>query len=94
MISTIRSKIRQFIFKDFMLDLDDSDHDIKQSAKIDMPDPLTFKVQPAQGGTIVEVQSWDNKDDIYVTNLHIIPEGTDVASAVGSIVMMELLRRN
>jgi len=50
-------------------------------------------VQPAQGGTIVEVTSWDKKNEESMVKLHIIPDGENIADHVGKIVVMEMLRR-
>jgi hypothetical protein len=69
------------------------DYDEVEDNGISMPDPLEFKVQPAQGGTIVEVTSWDSKNEESMVKLHIIPDGENIADHVGKIVVMEMLRR-
>ena len=69
------------------------DYDEVEDNGISMPDPLEFKVQPAQGGTIVEVTSWDKKNEESMVKLHIIPDGENIADHVGKIVVMEMLRR-
>lgn len=68
------------------------DYEIEDNS-VSMPDPLEFKVQPAQGGTIVEVTSWNKKNEESVVKLHIIPDGENIADHVGKIVVMEMLRR-
>ena len=60
---------------------------------IEMPDPIRFKIQPAQGGTIVELQSYDNKKNERIIKIHVIADGKDIAESIGNIVTMELLRR-
>jgi hypothetical protein len=53
---------------------------------------LTFNVMSAQGGTIVQIRTYDRKADQTCTVTHVIPEGNDTATAIGHIVSMELLR--
>jgi len=53
---------------------------------------LTFNVMPAQGGTVVQIRTYDRKTDQTRTTTHVISEGDDVATAIGHIVSMELLR--
>jgi hypothetical protein len=60
---------------------------------IGLPSPLRFKVQKANGGTVIEVVNYDRKRDENNTTLHIIPDGEqDVAAAIGKIVTYELLK--
>ena len=60
---------------------------------VDLPNPFSFKIQKATGGTIVEVYHYDRKRDENVVNLHIISdEVEDVAGAIGRIVTVELLK--
>jgi hypothetical protein len=61
--------------------------------ELDLPNPLTFRVQQAEGGTIVEVRWYDRKTTEIVNKMHVIPTGADVADHVGKIVIMEMLRR-
>ena len=93
MINWMRQGLRNFIFKDVLVTKDDDyDNEIEDNG-ISMPDPLEFKVQPAQGGTIVEVTSWDSKNEESIVKLHIIPDSENIADHVGKIVVMEMLRR-
>jgi hypothetical protein len=93
MINWMRHSLRNFIFKDILVTKDDDyDNEVEDNG-ISMPDPLEFKVQPAQGGTIVEVTSWDSKNEESIVKLHIIPDGENIADHVGKIVVMEMLRR-
>lgn len=72
-----------------------NDYDLEdtQDRTVGLTDPLEFKVQIAQGGTIVEVTSWDSKNEESIVKLHIIPDGENIADHVGKIVVMEMLRR-
>ena len=60
---------------------------------IDLPDPIRFKVQAVNGGTIIETRWWDGKKDENRVKLHIVTSDNDLAEAIGKIVTMELLQR-
>jgi hypothetical protein len=47
---------------------------------------------PAQGGTVVQIRSYDRRSDRNNTITHVIPDGEDIATRIGHIVSMELLR--
>jgi hypothetical protein len=53
---------------------------------------LTFNVMPAQGGTVVQIRSYNRKADQDNLFTHVIPEGEDITTAIGHIVSMELLK--
>lgn len=60
---------------------------------IDLPDPIRFKVQAVNGGTVVETRWYDHKKDENRVKLHIITQDENVSEAIGKIVTMELLQR-
>jgi hypothetical protein len=60
---------------------------------IDLPDPITFKVQAVSGGTVVESRWYDYKKDEQRIKLHIITQEENLAESIGKIVTMELLQR-
>jgi hypothetical protein len=60
---------------------------------IDLTDPITFKVEAVQGGTLVETRWYDYKKDEQIRKLHIVNSDQDLAEAIGKIVTMELIRR-
>jgi hypothetical protein len=93
MINWIRNKLQTFVFKNLIINEEININNVEEDNSVNLPDPLEFKVQTAQGGTIVEVSSWDRKKDEPVVKLHIIPEGEDIADAIGKIVLMEMLRK-
>lgn len=65
------------------------------SDEIDLERPIRFKVAAAEGGMIVEVSSYDQKNDHTITKHHIIPDDVeDKAAAIARIVSWEFLRRN
>lgn len=66
---------------------------VSESGDVDI-EGLSFVVMPAQGGTIVQIRSYDRKTDRSNRSTHIIPEGEDIAYRVGQITSMELLRHH
>ena len=60
-------------------------------ASIDV-EGLSFNVMPATGGTVVQIRNYDRRTDRNNSTTHVIPDGEDVATAIGHIVSMELLR--
>lgn len=62
-------------------------------SSIDLPDPITFKVQAVSGGTLVETRWYDYKKDDQVVKLHIITQEENLSDSIGKIVTMELLQK-
>jgi hypothetical protein len=60
---------------------------------IDLPDPITFKVQAVSGGTVVESRWYDYKKDEQRVKLHIITQEENLSESIGKIVTMELLQK-
>jgi hypothetical protein len=60
---------------------------------IDLTDPISFKVEAVQGGTLVETRWYDHKKDESVRKLHIVTGDENLAEAIGKIVTMELIRK-
>jgi hypothetical protein len=60
---------------------------------IDLPDPITFKVQAVSGGTVVESRWYDHKKDETRVKLHIITQDENLSESIGKIVTMELLQK-
>ena len=71
------------------------DNDICDSSNnsIDLPDPITFKVQTVSGGTVVESRWYDYKKDEQRIKLHIVTPEENLADSIGKIVTMELLQK-
>ena len=75
-------------------DMMERDCVVSTSDEIDLARPIRFKVAAAEGGMIVEVQTYDSKKDCSITKHHIIPDETeDKAAAIARIVSWEFLRR-
>jgi hypothetical protein len=67
---------------------------VSTSDEISLERPIRFSVAAAEGGMIVEVRTYDSKNDRSVTKHHIIPDETeDKAAAIARIVSWEFLRR-
>jgi hypothetical protein len=60
---------------------------------IELPDPITFRVQAITGGTLVETRWYDPKSDEPNRKLHIVNDNENLAEAIGKIVTMELLKK-
>jgi hypothetical protein len=60
---------------------------------IDLPDPISFRVQQISGGTLVESRWYDYKKDEQRVKLHIVTPDENLSESIGKIVTMELLQR-
>jgi len=91
MINWIRRKLHNFIFPS---------NEITASSKISVRERdeadiegMRFTVMPAEGGTIVQMRTYDRRKDESNTKTYVIPDGEeDVAHRIGQIVAMELIR--
>jgi len=82
------------LYSDDKVPVRDRDSTVSISDDIDLARPIRFKVAAAEGGMIVEVQTYDSKKDRSITKHHIIPDETeDKATAIARIVSWEFLRR-
>ena len=82
------------LYSDDKVPVRDRDSTVSISDDIDLARPIRFKVAAAEGGMIVEVQTYDSKKDRSITKHHIIPDETeDKAAALARIVSWEFLRR-
>ena len=82
------------LYSDDKVPVRDRDSTVSISDDIDLARPIRFKVAAAEGGMIVEVRTYDSKNDRSITKHHIIPDETeDKAAAIARIVSWEFLRR-
>jgi len=70
----------------------DNEEDCSASG-IDLPDPINFKVQQVNGGTVIETRYYDHKKDDHRIKLHIVTPEENLAESIGKIVTMELLQK-
>ena len=61
---------------------------------VDEPDAecVRFKVFKASGGTVIQTDYYDRKNDRQHNNLHVIVEGQDFGYELGKIVTYESLK--
>jgi hypothetical protein len=69
------------------------DCDIEETDRMELPDPIRFKVQQVSGGTVVETRYYDYKKDEERVKLHIVTPEENLSESIGKIVTMELLQR-
>jgi hypothetical protein len=55
-------------------------------------DPIRFNVYRANGGTVVQTQTYDRQRDRSHHQLHIIGRDQDIGESLGKIITMESLR--
>jgi hypothetical protein len=90
-INWIRHKLHNFIFPQ-------DNHapskmaSVHESHEADI-EGMRFTVMPAEGGTIVQMRTYDRRKDESNTRTYVIPETeADIAHRVGQIVAMELFK--
>jgi len=66
---------------------------VDDDSGIDLNNPISFRVQAVNGGTLVETRWYDPKRDENERKLHIVTGEENLAEAIGKIVTMELLKR-
>ena len=58
----------------------------------DVPLKLAFNVVPATGGVVVSINKWDRQQGRHTETVHVIHDDEEIATNIGHIVSMELLR--
>ena len=90
MINWIRNSLRNFIYPQDRAEL--SINTVRASEAPDI-EGMRFTVMPADGGTIVQMRTYDRRKDDSNTKTYVIPESEqDIAHRIGQIVAMELIR--
>lgn len=69
------------------------DCDIETEDRLDLPDPIRFRVQQVSGGTVIETKYYDHKKDEERVKLHIVTPEENLSESIGKIVTMELLQK-
>lgn len=88
MMNWLRTKLHNFIFPQ---DTPIASDRVMEKHEADI-EGLRFTVMPARGGTIVQLRSYDSRNDTHQYATYVIPDGEDIAQEVGRIVSMELIR--
>jgi hypothetical protein len=60
--------------------------------KEDVPLRMHFNVMPASGGVVISINNYDRKSGRHIENLHVIHDDEDIATNIGQIVSLELLK--
>lgn len=76
---------------------EDSRGEVPQAIAVDETDmdhrtTIRFTVTPARGGSVVSINSYDERRDTTNRVLYVIDENEDIAKRIGEIVSMEMLR--
>jgi hypothetical protein len=61
--------------------------------RLELPDPIRFRVQQVSGGTVIETKYYDHKKDEERVKLHIVTPEENLSESIGKIVTMELLQK-
>jgi len=69
------------------------DCDVEPVDRLELPDPIRFRVQQVSGGTVVETKWYDHKKDEERVKLHIVTPDENLSESIGKIVTMELLQK-
>lgn len=91
MINWLRTRLHNFIFPQ-------DSHAIASKMSVrenDTPDidGMRFTVMVAEGGTIVQMRTYDRRKDESNNKTYVIPETEqDIAHRIGQIVAMELIK--
>lgn len=92
MINWIRHKLHNFIFPSNEITASSKMASVRERDEADI-EGMRFTVMPAEGGTIVQMRTYDRRKDESNTKTYVIPDGEeDVAHRIGQIVAMELIR--
>lgn len=86
----IKKRLRDWINDDGSICIDDY-HAIRVK---DEPDSecIRFKVFRANGGVVVQTDTYDKKTDRQHNSLHVIVEGQDLGQELGKIITYESLK--
>lgn len=88
----LRTKLHNFIFPQSRAESNLASVSIRESNDVDI-EGMRFTVMPADGGTIVQIRTYDRRKDESKNKTYVIPDTEqDIAHRVGQIVALELLK--
>lgn len=92
----LRRKLHQFIFNDSEVSRGSTANlakaSVRESNDVDI-EGMRFTVMVAEGGTIMQMRTYDRRKDESHTKTYVIPDNEqDIAHRVGQIVALELIR--
>jgi len=87
----LKNKLRNWLNSDELIELSA----VKASRSRDsiQSTGMNFTIYQANGGTIVEMNQYDHKNDRNDRSLHIITNEQDLGQGIAHIVTFEMLRR-
>ena len=93
MINWIRSKLHNFIFpQDSEAKVASRGISVRESNEADI-EGMRFTVMPAEGGTIVQMRTYDRRKDEQHNKTYVIPDTEqDIAHRIGQIVSLEMMK--
>lgn len=92
MINWLRTRLHNFIFPPDTLSSGKAIATVRESNDVDV-EGMRFSVMPAEGGTIVQMRTYDRRKDESHNKTYVIPDTEqDIAHRIGQIVALELLR--
>ena len=92
MINWLRIRLHNFIFPQDSQAVPSKLATVRESHDADI-EGMRFTVMPAEGGTIVQMRTYDRRKDESNTKTYVIPETEqDVAHRIGQIVALELFK--
>lgn len=92
MINWLRTRLHNFIFPQDSAAVASKGISIRESNDADI-EGMRFTVMPAEGGTIVQMRTYDRRKDESNNKTYVIPETEqDVAHRIGQIVALELFK--
>lgn len=91
MINWLRRGLHSFIFPPDSISAGKTAI-VRESNDVDV-EGMRFSVMPAEGGTIVQMRTYDRRKDESHNKTYVIPDTEqDIAHRIGQIVALELLR--
>lgn len=91
MINWLRTRLHNFIFPSD-IPSGKAISTVRESNDVDV-EGMRFSVMPAEGGTIVQMRTYDRRKDESHNKTYVIPDTEqDIAHRIGQIVALELLR--
>jgi hypothetical protein len=86
----LKKRLRNWINDDGSISIDDY-HEIRTNHEPDT-ECIRFKVFRANGGTVIQTDTYDRKTDRLQNTLHVIVEGQDLGQELGKIITFESLK--
>jgi len=90
-MSWLKNKLRNWLNSDELIEI--SAVNTRRGRDTIQSTGMNFTIYQANGGTIVEMNQYDHKNDRNDRSLHIITNEQDLGQGIAHIVTFEMLRR-